>query len=329
MNRAGTTRFATLLVASLLVAGPLWATVVKAQQSPAELTIKETIPRAGFSMAFGFDSLWMMSDGRLLRVNASNGALTDIEIPISELTASIMEIDKYRAIAVGEGAVWVPDMGSSTIYKIDPNANKVVMEIPTDIFGGEGSIGVGHGSVWVITFESRNKSVTRYNAVTGAQEATVALPRPAKEIIVDHGSVWVTAARRGILYRIDPDTNAIAATIAVSDAPRYLASGEGSIWIIDMEAGVVQRIDGRTGKLAATIEVGPLAIDSDGGIVTGGGYVWVITRRSTITRIDPRTNATAGAFRGKTAEPMGRRIGYGAGSLWVSGGKIFRIEPPE
>ena len=326
-NRAGTWRFGTLLVALLLAAGPLWAIGVKAQQSPAELTAQATIPRSGFFMVYEFDSLWMMSDGRLVRVNAADGALTDIEIPASEAGASLLDINKYRALAVGESAVWVPDMGSSTIYKVDPGANKVVLKIPTDIFGGDGSIGVGAGSVWVVTFDNHNKTLTRYNAATGAVEARIALPRRSKEVVFDHGSVWVTAAGRGELYRIDPASNEVVATISVTDSPSYMASGEGSIWILDLTAGVVQRIDGRTGELAATIDAG--AIDSDGGIVAGGGFVWVITRRMTITRIDPASNKVRGNFRAEAGMNIGRRIGYGAGSLWVSGGSIFRLEPPE
>lgn len=327
MNRQGFTGVVALLAASVVIAGQAWAAEKTARQSPVELTVQETIPRGGFSMVFGFDSLWMMSDGRLLRVNAADSALTDIEIPAAEAAVSITEIDKYRDIAVGEGAVWVADMGSSTVYKVDPGTNKVVLNIPVDIFGGEGSIGVGEGFVWVITFENHNKTLTRYNAKSGAEEAKIALPRAGKEVVVDYGAVWVAAARRDELYRIDPASNEVIATISVTGSPRYLASGEGSIWILDLDDGVVQRVDGRTGELAATIDTG--SVDSDGGIVTGGGFVWVITRRSTITRIDPGSNNARGNFRGEPDMVMGRRISYGAGSLWVSGGKIFRLEPPE
>ncbi len=320
-------RFGVILAAAGLTAGQFWAAESRAQQLPAELTAQATIPRGGFFMAFGFDSLWMMSDGRLVRLNPADGALVDIEIPASEAGASLLDINKYRAIAVGEGAVWVPDMGSSTVYKVDPGTNKVAMKIPTDIFGGDGSIGVGAGSVWVITFDNHNKTVTRYNAATGAVEARIALPRRSKDVVFDHGSVWVTAAGRGELYRIDPASNEVVATISVTDSPSYMASGEDSIWILDLIAGVVQRIDGPTGELTATIDA--RAIDSDGGIVTGGGFVWVITRRMTITRIDPGSNKVRGNFRAEIGMNIGRRISYGAGSLWVSGGSIFRFEPPK
>ena len=96
-------------------------------------------------MEVGFGSVWMMSEGSLARINVADNSVIDIPIPAKGEATSLADIDKYRGIAVGEGAVWVPDMGSSTIYKIDPQSNTVVMKIPTDIFGSQGSIGVGEG----------------------------------------------------------------------------------------------------------------------------------------------------------------------------------------
>ena len=237
--------------------------------------------------------------------------------------------EKYRGVAVGEGAVWLPDTGSSTIYKIDPHSNEVILEISTDIFGSRGSIGVGEGAVWVITFEDHDKTLTRYDAASGAEEARIALPSASKGVLVDYGSVWVTAASRAELYRIDPKSNQVATTIALHDTSHLLASGYGSIWIPFGTSGIVQRIDGQTGELVATIETGAVDMESDGDIVIGGGFVWIINRGSTVARIDPDSNAVKGLFRPPPGTLMGRRIRYGAGSLWVSGGSIFRISPPE
>jgi hypothetical protein len=46
----------------------------------------------------------MMSNDRLVRVNALGNVLTDIDIPVSETGAELTEIDKYRGIAIGEVA---------------------------------------------------------------------------------------------------------------------------------------------------------------------------------------------------------------------------------
>lgn len=280
-------------------------------------------------MGFGFDSLWLMSDGRLARVNTLDNSVTDIDIPVSEGGASLTDIDKYRGIAVGEGAVWVPDMESSTIYKVDPEANKVVLKIPTDIFGSQGSIGVGAGAIWVVTFDNHDKTLTRYNAKSGAEEAKIALPQPCSGVLVDNGYVWVTAASRGELYRIDPRTNRIASTTMLHSASQILTSGVGSIWIVYDAEGLVERIDRKTGKVAATIKMGAVDMESDGDIAAGGGFVWVITRGSIVARIDPKNNLARGLFQPEPGLIVGRRIRYGGGSLWISGKSIFRVEPPK
>ena len=85
-------------------------------------------------------------------------------------------------------------MASSTILKVDPQSNSVVLSITTNFFGSRGSIGVGEGAVWVITFDDHDKTLTRYNAFSGAEEARIALPRAGKGVLVAHGSVWVTAS---------------------------------------------------------------------------------------------------------------------------------------
>jgi streptogramin lyase len=295
---------------------------------PGELRVEATIPRGGFSMAFGFDALWMMSDGRLVRVDPADNAVTDIDLPAGNgLMAA--GIDQYRDLAVGEGAVWVPEMASSTIHKVDPSTREVVLSIRSDMFGSPGSIGVGDGSVWVITFDDHNRTITRYDAADGTVTARVALPRPGVGVLHTEGSVWVTAASAPELYRIDPRTNAVAATIAIRAPTRLLAAGEGALWLAFTKEGVVQRIDPSTGTVAATIETGVTDMESDGDLAVGGGFVWAINRGSTVAKVDPAASSLAGLFRPPPGTIMGRRIRYGADSLWISGGSIFRTTLPE
>jgi streptogramin lyase len=220
-------------------------------------------------------------------------------------------------------------MASSTIFKIDPDQNKVVMKIATDIFGGEGNIGVGEGAVWVITFDNHDKTLTRYDAVSGAVEARIGLPRASRGVLVAHGSVWVTAASRGELYKIDPKTNQIDATIKLHGSSHLLAAGDGSVWIPFETEGLVQRIDGMTGQVVATIPTGAVDMERGGDIASGGGFIWIITRLSIIARIDPVTNSAKGTFQPARGTITGRRVRYGGGSLWLSGSAIFKVMPPK
>jgi len=288
-----------------------------AEEVPADkLVIQAKIPKGGDFMGFGFDSLWIVSGLKLVRVSAADNSAAEIELPGT--------IGKYRGIAVGEGAVWVPDVGAETVYKIDPASNTVVGTFPTFMLGSEGSVGAGEGAVWLTTADDHDKTLIRYNAATGAEEARIALPGPGIGVVVDFGSVWVTGYQKNELYRVDPKTNAVIVTIKLHERPRFIASGENSIWVLNQGDGTVQRVDGKTGELLATIETG---LSGNGGdIVCGGGYVWVTMPGTPVAQIDPGTNTLIRAFRGGT---MGDAIRYGADSLWVSGSAIHRIQPPE
>lgn len=291
-----------------------------AEELPVDkLEVQAKIPSGGDFMAFGFDSLWMMSGAEVMvRVNAADNNVTKIKVPGA--------FGSFRGIAVGEGAVWIPDTSSKTVYKLDPGANGIALKIPVDFFGSEGSIGVGAGAVWIVALGEKLQTVlARFNSKTGAAEANIPLKRGSISAVVDFGSVWVTNSENNELYRIDPKTNSVVSTTALRDRPRFLAAGEGAIWVLNQGDGTVQRIDSVTGKVEATIDTLP-GYRGGGDIITGGGHVWVTLKGNyPVVQIDPRTNSTKRQYKGFG---MGDAIRNGAGSLWVSGHNIFRIKPP-
>jgi len=315
-------------LSGIAFAGTALLSAAAQENSPVELSVAVTIPKPAADMAYGFDALWTMSDGKMIRINAADNSVVEIDLPNSENASLLMELDKYRGIAVGEGAIWVADMASSTILKIDPEQNKLAMTIATDIFGSKGSIGIGVGSVWVITFDTRDKTLTRYDADTGSVEERIALPNAGSGVLVAYGSVWVTAASRNELYKINPESNQIANTIELHDASHLLAAADGSIWVPFDPDGLIQRIDGQTGEVLATIETGTSDRENDGDITSGGGFVWTINRGSIVARIDPSTNFAKGTYRPPSDKSTGRRIRHGGDSLWLSGNAIYRATPP-
>jgi len=286
--------------------------------------ITAQIPRSGFGMEYGFDSLWMVSDGKLVRVGKDNSVF-DIELGCPEST--LLDIDKYRGLAVGEGAIWVPDVGNGAIYKVDPARSEVVLKIAAPLIGAEGSIAAAFGSAWVVTAENGNKTLTRFKSADGSTEAQIALPSRSSGVIADFDAIWVASAGRDEIYRIDPTTNAVKDTISLHARPRLIASGEGSIWALHLRDGTISRIDGRSGKVVA--EISAEAVDNDGDITVGGGFVWVATRIMPVIKIDPKSNSHVANYKAPPGTIMGRRVRYGDGSLWVSGGTIFRIAVPQ
>jgi len=316
------------LIALLAVAASPIADREARAAEPPDLTVEATISRSGYSMAFGFDSLWMMSNGRLARINAADNSVIDINIPEGESGAGLADADKYRGIAIGEGAVWIPDVGNSVIYKVDPQSDAVVLTVPTFIVGNAGSIGVGAGAVWVITFDDHDKTLTRYDPDTGAQVAQIALPRPCKSVAVDFGRVWVSAASSPEIYVIDPQSNLLEETIPLHAPSHLLTSGAGSVWVGYDTEGIVEGIDGGLRKVTATFNTGVTDMESDGDIAVGGGYIWMINRGSTIIQIDPEAESVKAVLRPPVGTLLGRRIRFGDDTLWVSGSSVFRIRAP-
>jgi virginiamycin B lyase len=311
------------IVVALLAAFLRGFSLATAAEPARQLRIETEIPKRGDDMCVGFGSLWMMSDQKLLRIALADNAIT--EIPVEGATA------EFRRTVVGEGAVWVADSHSQTIYKIDPKENRIVMTIPADFSvateATAGEIGVGEGAVWAITGGGFDQVLRRYSSQTGAEQATIPLPSPsARGVVSDFGSIWIAGTREVELYRIDPATNQIATTIELHSRPVALASGEGSVWVRQID-GTVQRIDGSSGKLLATSATE--AADSFGGIVVGGGFVWINSRMATLVQIDPRTNSQRSRFGSPPGAFIGYRITYGGDSLWLGGSAVFRIKPPE
>jgi virginiamycin B lyase len=291
------------------------------------LVIQAKISKAGDWLEFGFDSAWMIVGTKLARVNAADNSLVEIDIKAS---------GNIRPIVAGEGAVWVQDINKRVIIKVDPVANQVVQEIPAQMLYHQSALGTGDGSIWAVTASGGfDKMLTRFNAATGEVEAEIPLPSIGGDVLVDFDSVWVAGIDGNAVYRIDPKANAIVATIPVHTRPKKLCALEGSVWVLNSTDGFVDRIDGRTGQITASINAG-LVFPADGDFDCGGGYVWghVAAWHASdkaipslpLVQIDPKTNEVIRRYIG--GKGFGWSLQYGAGSLWMTGSSLFRIEPP-
>ncbi len=306
-------RLRAMIVLSILASAP-----ATAQELIRDVQIEATIQRSGNFLGEGFGSIWMMSSGRLARIDQTSSAVVDIPIPGG---AGV----RFRGMAVAEGAVWLPDVEYKTIHKIDPKTNRVVLAIAADMVGGslsEGSIGAGDGAVWAVTGPD-NGVLTRYSAAIGKEEATIALPSRSSDVLVAFGSVWVTGTGNDELYRVDPATNRIATTTELRARPRAMVAEGGSVWVWNEGDGTVQRIDGKTAKVLATIDTGAVG---KAAMAAGGGFVWINSRLVPLIQIDPHTDSVRGKFKAELHEYS--TIRYGGGSLWISGSVVSRIKPP-
>jgi YVTN family beta-propeller protein len=286
-----------------------------------------------------------------------------VEIPFSRLVAdAVVPIGLEPGAAASSDAVWVIAREGGAVVRVDPAANAA----GTPVHVGDGpcaSLAVAFDSVWVplcggkalVRVSEKDQTV---GATTGA---TVAVPEG--RIAHGVGSVWAVTDRKGVLARIDPDTNALVAEVSipggaaavvfgeerlwvtggdrnrltrlnphnneveeivdVGPKPLRLAVGEGGIWTLNRGDGSVTRVDPATSKVVATIEVG--AEVAEGEIAAGAGSVWISAPGVPIVRIDPRTNRAVQRFTGEG----GGAVLVAHGSLWVAAGPktTWRLDP--
>jgi virginiamycin B lyase len=288
----------------------------------SELAIEAKFPTTVYWLAYGFDAIWGMQRDALVRIDPADNSTTKIKLEGYR--------GRNRGIAVGEGAIWIPDTGSHQIYKIDPTTYEVMLVIPVQmtIHSHEGSIGVGEGSVWIATIGDKKSWLGRYSAETGEEQARIPMPPSGWGVVAGYGAIWVSGSFENEVYRIDPATNAIVATIPVPGLPKHIVAGEGGIWVASQETGLIHRIEPATNTVVATFETG-IREEARGDLTTGGGYVWATFRRVPVVQIDPATNTVLRTYSGLSV--AGDAIRFGADSLWTAGwgSTIYRITPPE
>lgn len=318
-DRWPTMRLSVVLPVFALLLGSIIPTRASEELSVDKLSVQMRVHRFVHAMEVGFGSLWTISCGcecgsTLVRIETTNGEAKDF---------TVHEISSAGGMAIGEDVLWLSDIKRNAIFGIDPKDLSVLRQIPAPMLSIDGTIAAGGGVVWAVTAENLDRTLTRFNGENGQVEATISFPSSISGVVVAYGAVWVSGFSNEI-YRVDPKSNTITSTIKLRSTPQDMAAGEGSIWVLIQGDLSIQRIDGGSGELLSTIETG--LSPGSASITVGGGYVWVSMPGVPLTKIDPTTNRVLHKFVG--GHGIGGYIRYGAGSLWIAGGRISKVQPP-
>ncbi|MFN8060472.1 MAG: hypothetical protein U0Q12_15060 [Vicinamibacterales bacterium] len=142
--------------------------------------------------------------------------------------------------------------------------------------------------------------------------------------------VWVSNEPTDSVSRLDPASSTVV-TYPVGRHPcSGLATGHGSLWVPlcgdEKTRQSLARVDLETGAVQATVPVG--VADSEGGIATGAGSVWMMTdAKGTLARIDPATNKVVAEIYVATGSYA---VSYGEGAVWVTSTEknvLTRVDP--
>jgi YVTN family beta-propeller protein len=247
-----------------------------------------------------------------------------------EPVASVAVRTNPSAVVDGGGLVWVANRRDGTVSVIDPATNRVQVTIPASGSGPVGPGGPGlvfaSGSLWVANYDQRQ--VAR---VEPGADPTAIIPVRASPnaIVAAQDAVWVAArtqSGRGLVARIDADTNQVGHTIPLRHPPTALAiTLDGDrIWVATAADRTVHRIDTGAG-VVKTIEL-PQAPDQ---AVYGDGAVWVTsTTGDAVMRIDADTSKVGPSPIRVGNGPSG--IAFGADRVWVANsrdGTVSTIDP--
>lgn len=207
------------------------------------------LPSAADWMALGFGSMWVVNyrPSRVSRIDTAtnkvtanialgpNGCLglvvteTRVFVPtcgdgvinevdpskdsvVRRLTAPIRR-GREGAIAVANGALWIPDNVS----------------------------------------DSNSSTVIRLNVETGTIDARVTTGARSDVVVAGFGSIWVSSSAENVVVRIDPATNRVLARIGVGRSPKFMTAGEGALWVQNRFDGSVSRIDPSSNREVARV----------------------------------------------------------------------------
>lgn len=275
------------------------------------------------------DAVWVLLN--------RNGTVDDVLVRVDPATdrvvARVPVGPDARAVAVGEGSVWVlrSVVDRTDLVRVDPATNQVV----------------GTRRLW-----------------TGDAQPTGAL---AEHLAVAGGSIWVVSQQG--LIRVDPRAGRVRTVLPDSRySPLYLLAATGdSVWVASNAN--VERIRLSDGAPLGKVRFGDRAMLPINGLVAGAGALWVFGDAQTV-RVDPGTNqavaslpigepfvavgsAPAGAGDDHTMvvrdsqtlyllDPAANRVqaevplpgagavAVGAGAVWVTDtrqGRLLRVDP--
>jgi YVTN family beta-propeller protein len=131
-------------------------------------------------VAVGDDAVWVLYG------SSTTFSVARVDISSGIISSSTTIGSDARAIAVGEGGVWVA--AGVDVVRIDPAASSVTARI--DVGGTVSDVAVGEGAVWAA--DSDTNRVVRIDPESNRVTARIPLGNRPAAIAAGEGAVWVT-----------------------------------------------------------------------------------------------------------------------------------------
>lgn len=245
-------------------------------------------------------------------------------IPLSRLTPDAVVAIPFEPGAVADAdGIWVRHRVPGTVTRIDAKTN--VPGTPITL-GGESCapLVVAFSHVWAPLCAGRG--LVRVDPTAHTLTATVPLAAAdgTAGMASAVGSIWVITERRGVIARLDPETNTPVAEVFVPAGAAALAATPDALWVVSEAASRLTRVNPHTNQVTAEVKTGP----KPHRLAVGEGAVWTLNGNGTVTRVDPGTNTAVETIT-VGGDTSAGDIAAGAGGVWVSvlGTPLTRIDP--
>lgn len=126
-------------------------------------------------------------------------------------------------------------------------------------------------------------------------------------------ATWVASARANQVVQLRAEDGKVGLIASVNRPCSGLTAAFGSIWSPSCRDKKLMRIDPATGAVIASVDADPE--NSEGGITSGAGSVWMVVKPSTLIRVNPQTNTVIARIPlpSTAADPV-----FGDGFVWVT-----------
>jgi virginiamycin B lyase len=170
------------------------------------------------------------------------------------------------------------------------------------------------------------KPAVQHDIADLAPLATIPVQGDPDWMALTDDAVWIVVSSMNRVIRLDAATSRPGTIVTVAKPCSGLVVDFGSLWIPSCEDHTVVRVDEKTGAPQAIIAAGPA--DSEGGICSGAGSVWVVgSKESDLLRIDPTSNRVVAHIH---LPPGSFNPIFSNDSIWVTsntGGTLVRVNP--
>ena len=354
-QRAATAAVAGLAVIAIAISGVVMAAALRSPSSigPAQPKDAPPVNVTSISVLFGDqvattdDAVWVGGGGELHlfdpRTNEPGRAVLGVP-------------GVSGGMAVGEGSIWMAswqgDMGPGggtpprgkvvrvDLGELDRRQGDVSFEEVGQIIWRSGQneapegVVTGFGSAWVV--EELGDRLLRFSP-DGELLAEIPVGNTPVDAAVGEGGVWVVHTRSdpkhygkadASLLKVDPADGATSEAVPAGTCPHSVTTGGSAVWVLDYCDEAVRKFDPQTMQLLGVADLPSAATD----LAVGEGYLWTIhPEKRVILRLDLEgLNQVGEPIRLGNSRGYFASVVHGAGSIWVSARKLFRldVEPP-